>query len=71
MLRATALLLIDTGYMNIQEDMHRGENVSGKVSSEVTKVPLAELRRLFVMESKLLEYTERKDRKKMVRCRER
>ena len=46
-------------------------NVSGKVSSEVTKVPLAELRRLFVMESKLSEYMERKERKKMVRCRER
>ena len=35
-----------------------------KVSSEVTKVPLAELRRLFVTESKLSEYMERKDRKK-------
>ena len=33
--------------------------VSGKVSSEVTKVPLAELRRLFVMESKLSECMER------------
>ena len=46
-------------------------HVSGKVSSEVTKVPLAELRRLFVMESKLLEYMERKDRKKTVKCGER
>ena len=38
--------------------------VSGKVSWEVTKVPLAELCRLFVMESKLSEYMKRKDRKK-------
>ena len=45
--------------------------MSGKVSSEVTKVTLAELRRLFVMESKLLEYMERKDRKKTVKCGER
>ena len=45
--------------------------VSGKVSSEVTKVPLAELRRLFVMESTLSEYMERKDRKKTVTCKER
>ena len=42
--------------------------MSGKVSSEVTKVPLAELRRLFLMESMLLEYMERKDRKKTVKC---
>ena len=34
--------------------------VSGKVSSE--------LRRLFVTESKLSEYMERKDRKKTVKC---
>ena len=46
-------------------------DVSWEVSSEVTKVPLAELRRLFVMESKLSECMERKDRKKMVKCRER
>ena len=45
--------------------------MSGKVSSEVTKVPLAELRRLLVMESKLLEYMERKDWKKTVKCGER
>ena len=45
--------------------------VSGKVSSEVTKVPLAELRSMFVTESKLSEYMERKEGKKMVRCRER
>ena len=37
--------------------------VSGKVSSEVTKLPLAESRRLLVTESKLSEYMERKDRK--------
>ena len=43
---------------------HGPRAVSGKVSSEVTKVPLAELRRLFVTESKLSEYMERKDRKK-------
>ena len=43
----------------------------GKVSSEVTKVPLAELRRLFVMESKLSECMEKKDTKKMVKCGER
>ena len=45
--------------------------MSGKVSSEVTKVPLAELRKLFVTESKLSEYMERKDRKKTVKCGER
>ena len=45
--------------------------MSGKESSEVTKVPLAELRRLFVMESKLSEYMEKKDRKRMRKCRER
>ena len=43
----------------------------GKVSSEVTKVPLAELRRLFVMDSKLSEYMERKERKKTKKCGER
>ena len=43
----------------------------GKESSEVTKVPLTESRRLFVMESKLSERMERKDRKKMLKCRER
>ena len=48
-----------------------GLPVSGKVSSEVTKVPLAELRRLFVTESKLSEYMERKEGKKTVRCGER
>ena len=42
-----------------------------KVSSEVTKVPLAELRRLIVTESKLSERMERKEGKKMVKCRER
>ena len=42
--------------------------VSGKVSSEVTKVPFAELRRLLVTESKLSEYMERKERKKTVKC---
>ena len=45
--------------------------MSGKVSPEMTKVPLAELRRLFVTESKLSEYMERKDRKKTVKCGER
>ena len=45
-------------------------NVSWEESSEVTKVPLAESRRLIVMESKLSECMERKDRKKMVKCRE-
>ena len=45
--------------------------VSWEESSEVTKVPLAELRRLIVMESKLSERMERKDRKKMVKCGER
>ena len=46
--------------------------VSGKVSSEVAKVPLAELRRLFVTESKSLSMCmERKDGKKKVKCRER
>ena len=34
------------------------------MSSEVTKVTLAESRRLFVTESKLSEYMERKDRKR-------
>ena len=48
-----------------------GDHVSGKVSSEVTKVPLAELRRLLVTESKLSEYIERKDRKKTRKCGER
>ena len=43
----------------------------GKTSSKVTKVPLAESRRLFVTESKSLEYMERKDGKKTVKCRER
>ena len=47
------------------------ESVSGKESSEVTKVPLAESRRLFVTESKSSEYMERKDGKKKVKCRER
>ena len=47
---------------------HVFQSVSGKVSSEVTKVPLAELRRLLVTESKLPEYMERKDRKKTVKC---
>ena len=47
------------------------ESVLGEKSSKVTKVPLAELRRLFVTESKSLEYMERKDRKKKVKCRER
>ena len=46
-------------------------HVLRKVSSEVTKVPLAELRRLIVMESKLSGCMERKDRKKMVKCGER
>ena len=41
-----------------------------KTSSEVTKVPLAKSRRLFVTESKSLEYMERKDGKKTVKCRE-
>ena len=41
----------------------------GKTSSKVTKVPLAELRRLFVTESKSLEHMERKDGKKKVKCR--
>ena len=41
-----------------------------KTSSKVTKVPLAESRRLFVTESKSSEYMERKDGKKMVKCRE-
>ena len=45
--------------------------MSGKESSEVTKVPLAELRRLLVTESKLSEYIERKERKKTVKCGER
>ena len=41
-------------------------------SSEVTKVPLAESRRLLVMESKSdSACLERKDRKKMVKCMER
>ena len=35
----------------------------GEKSSKVTKVPLAELRRLFVTESKLSEYMEKKDKK--------
>ena len=47
------------------------EFVSGKVSSEVTKVPLAESRRLLVTESKLSEYMERKERKKTRKCGER
>ena len=34
-------------------------------SSRMTKVPLAEPRRLFVTESKSSEYIERKDRKKV------
>ena len=45
--------------------------VCGKVSSEVTKVPLAESRRLIVMESKLSESMERKEGKTTVKCRER
>ena len=45
--------------------------VSWKASSEVTKVPLAELRRLLVTESKLSEYMERKDRQKTRKCGER
>ena len=45
--------------------------VRGEKSSRVTKVPLAESRRLFVTESKSSEYIERKDRKKKVKCRER
>ena len=55
----------------MEEEQEKEEPVSGKVSSEVTKVPLAELRRLFVTESKLSEYMERKDRKKTRKCRER
>ena len=35
--------------------------MSWKVSSEVTKVPLAKSRRLFVMESKLSERMDRKE----------
>ena len=46
-------------------------SVRGEKSSRVTKVPLAESRRLIVMESKLSECMERKDRKKMGKCRER
>ena len=46
-------------------------SVLGEKSSTVTKVPLAESRRLFVSESKSLEYIERKDGKKKVKCRER
>ena len=46
------------------------DNVSVKTSSMVAKVPSAELRRLFVTESKSLEYMERKDGEKMVKCRE-
>ena len=38
---------------------------------DMTKVPLAELRRLFVTKSKSLEYMERKDGKKTVKCGER
>ena len=37
----------------------------------MTKVPLAESRKLIVMESKLSECMERKDRIKMVNCGER
>ena len=47
------------------------DSVSGKVSSEVTKLPLAESRRLLVTESKLSEYMERKERKKTRKCGER
>ena len=45
--------------------------VLGKASSEVTKVPFAESCRLFDTESKSLEYMERQDGKKTVKCRER
>ena len=38
------------------------KTVRWKASSEVTKVPLAESRRLFVTESKSLEYMERKEK---------
>ena len=44
--------------------------VGGKKSSRVTKVPLAESRRLFVTESKSESYIERKDGKKKVKSRE-
>ena len=56
----------DNGLRNTHD-----ECVSGKITSEVTKVPLAELRRLLVTESKSLEYMERKDGKKTVKCEER
>ena len=56
---------------NSQQAARTTTYVSGKVSSEVTKVPLPELRRLFVTESKLSEYMGRKDRKKTVKCGER
>ena len=54
-------------------EFHGGHlvDVSGKVSSEVTKVPLAESRRLCVTESKSLEYIERKDGKETLKCEER
>ena len=45
--------------------------MNGEKSSRVTKVPLAESRRLFVTESKSESYKERKDGKKKVKCRER
>ena len=52
-------------------EIRNSECVSWEESSEVTKIPLAESRRLIVMESKLSERMERKDRKKMVKCGER
>ena len=55
------------------EDITKGckESVRWEKSSRVTKVPLAESRRLFVTESKSESYIERKDRKKKVKSRER
>ena len=45
------------------------DRVGGKKSSRVTKVPLAESRRLFVTESKSESYIEKKDRKRKVKSR--
>ena len=59
------------GTVSVTTDAGNTDSVRGEKSSRVTKVPLAESRRLFVTESKSSEYIEREDRKRKVKSRKR